>query len=68
MGILCPYWNTIYSHGGVSLQNMNDFLAMENVLAIGGSWLVTRQLIADADYGTITKNVKKAIDNHKVPT
>ncbi|GAA3612870.1 bifunctional 4-hydroxy-2-oxoglutarate aldolase/2-dehydro-3-deoxy-phosphogluconate aldolase [Flavivirga amylovorans] len=59
-----PYGHTgvaFIPMGGVSLKNMDEFLAMQNVIAIGGSWLATKQLIADGDYSTITKNISKAI-------
>ena len=67
--LLGPYGHTgvkFIPMGGVSLHNMVDYLEMENVLAIGGSWLATKELIANKDYETITKNVRTAIDNYKL--
>ena len=63
-----PYGHTgvkFIPMGGVSLQNMNEFLKLSNVLAIGGSWLATKQLIASEDYNSITKNISDAINRKK---
>ncbi len=59
-----PYGHTgvaFIPMGGVSLDNMSKFLAMDHVIAIGGSWLATKQLIADNNYSTITENITKAL-------
>ncbi len=47
--------------GGVSLDNMNDYLAIPEVFAIGGSWLATKAQIANKDWSTITAQVKEAL-------
>lgn len=47
--------------GGVSLDNMNDYLSMPEVFAIGGSWLATKAQIAAKDWGKITTQVKDAL-------
>jgi 2-dehydro-3-deoxyphosphogluconate aldolase/(4S)-4-hydroxy-2-oxoglutarate aldolase len=47
--------------GGVSLDNMNDYLAIPEVFAIGGSWLATKAQIASKDWSTITAQVKEAL-------
>jgi 2-dehydro-3-deoxyphosphogluconate aldolase/(4S)-4-hydroxy-2-oxoglutarate aldolase len=47
--------------GGLNLENMNDYLAMPMVSAIGGSWLATRQQIADQQWDLITRQVKAAL-------
>ncbi|MGE9295285.1 MAG: bifunctional 4-hydroxy-2-oxoglutarate aldolase/2-dehydro-3-deoxy-phosphogluconate aldolase [Puniceicoccales bacterium] len=47
--------------GGVSLDNMNDYLSMSQVFAVGGSWLATEKQIADQDWATITQQVKDAL-------
>lgn len=52
---LCPT-------GGVSLDNMNDYLSIPEVFAIGGSWLATKAQIASKDWKTITAQVKEALD------
>lgn len=47
--------------GGVSLDNMLDYLSMPIVSAIGGSWLATKQQIADKQWDVITQQVKDAL-------
>jgi len=47
--------------GGVNLDNMNDWLSLPVVSAIGGSWLATKQQIADKQWGVITDQVKAAL-------
>lgn len=39
--------------GGVSTANYKDYLALPNVVCVGGSWIVTPQLIADQAWDTI---------------
>jgi 2-dehydro-3-deoxyphosphogluconate aldolase/(4S)-4-hydroxy-2-oxoglutarate aldolase len=51
--------------GGISLDNMNDFLSMPVVSAIGGSWLATRKQIADKAWDVITQQVKDALEKAK---
>ena len=41
--------------GGVSLQNAADFLALPNVVCVGGSWLVPADAMAAGDWGRITQ-------------
>lgn len=47
--------------GGVNIKNLNNYLKLKNVIAVGGSWLATRTLIEAKDYDTIQKNVEEAI-------
>jgi 2-dehydro-3-deoxyphosphogluconate aldolase / (4S)-4-hydroxy-2-oxoglutarate aldolase len=47
--------------GGVSLENMNDWLSLPVVSAIGGSWLATQKQIAAKEWGVITGQVKAAL-------
>ena len=47
--------------GGVSLDNMNEWLALPVVSAIGGTWLATQKQIADKQWDVITENVKAAL-------
>ena len=41
--------------GGVSLQNAADFLALPNVVCVGGSWLVPADAMAAGDWVRITQ-------------
>ena len=47
--------------GGLSLDNMNDYLSLPMVSAIGGSWLATKQQIADRQWGMISQQAKDAL-------
>ena len=47
--------------GGVSLDNMLDYLSIPEVFAIGGSWLATKAQIANKDWAGITQQVKEAL-------
>lgn len=46
--------------GGVSLANMGDYLSLPVVSAIGGSWLATKQQIADKQWDVITRQALEA--------
>lgn len=41
--------------GGVSLQNAREFLALPNVVCVGGSWLVPANAVAQGDWSTVTQ-------------
>lgn len=48
--------------GGISLENMNDYLALPNVLCVGGSWIVPTKDIADGNFEHITQLCKDALN------
>ena len=39
--------------GGIALENMNTYLELPNVLAVGGSWMVARSLVAAKDFAQV---------------
>jgi 2-dehydro-3-deoxyphosphogluconate aldolase/(4S)-4-hydroxy-2-oxoglutarate aldolase len=41
--------------GGVTLQNAHEFLALPNVVCVGGSWLVPTDALAAGDWARITR-------------
>ena len=41
--------------GGVTLQNATEFLALPNVVCVGGSWLVPADAMAAGDWARITQ-------------
>jgi 2-dehydro-3-deoxyphosphogluconate aldolase/(4S)-4-hydroxy-2-oxoglutarate aldolase len=41
--------------GGVTLQNASEFLALPNVVCVGGSWLVPADAMAKGDWVRITQ-------------
>jgi 2-dehydro-3-deoxyphosphogluconate aldolase/(4S)-4-hydroxy-2-oxoglutarate aldolase len=48
--------------GGISLENMNTYLALPNVLCVGGSWIVPKKSIADSHFTLITQLCISALD------
>lgn len=53
--------------GGVTLQNAAEYLALPNVICVGGSWLVPNEAIRNKDWTTIESEVKKAAALRRVP-
>ncbi len=47
--------------GGVTLANMNTYLALPEVFLVGGSWLATPQQIANAQWSQITEQVRASL-------
>ncbi len=47
--------------GGVNLNNMNDFLALDNVLCVGGSWVSSSKLVKQKNFKEITKIVQESL-------
>ena len=41
--------------GGITMQNAGDFLALSNVVCVGGSWLVPGDALAQGDWARITQ-------------
>jgi 2-dehydro-3-deoxyphosphogluconate aldolase/(4S)-4-hydroxy-2-oxoglutarate aldolase len=48
--------------GGISLESAPNFLACDNVVCVGGSWLTPRNTISSGDWHLITKLAKSASD------
>jgi 2-dehydro-3-deoxyphosphogluconate aldolase/(4S)-4-hydroxy-2-oxoglutarate aldolase len=46
--------------GGINLDNLESYLADDNVLAVGGSWLAPRDLIARKDWRAIEQRAREA--------
>ncbi|MES2144665.1 MAG: bifunctional 4-hydroxy-2-oxoglutarate aldolase/2-dehydro-3-deoxy-phosphogluconate aldolase [Pseudomonadota bacterium] len=40
--------------GGISLKNARDYLALPNVLCVGGSWVAPKDAVAAGDWAAIT--------------
>jgi 2-dehydro-3-deoxyphosphogluconate aldolase / (4S)-4-hydroxy-2-oxoglutarate aldolase len=47
--------------GGVNPDNVKAFLALDNVLCAGGSWIVPKQAIKEKDFKAITKLCEEAL-------
>lgn len=46
--------------GGITLQNAPDFLALPNVVCVGGSWLVPAASAQTGDWGRVTRLASEA--------
>lgn len=46
--------------GGISLETAPDYLALPNVLCVGGSWLTPKDVVAKRDWQTIEKLAQEA--------
>ncbi|WP_075181999.1 bifunctional 4-hydroxy-2-oxoglutarate aldolase/2-dehydro-3-deoxy-phosphogluconate aldolase [Pantoea sp. 1.19] len=49
--------------GGITPANYRDYLALESVLCIGGSWLVPGDALARGDYARITELARLAVQD-----
>ena len=47
--------------GGISPENYRNYLALESVLCIGGSWLVPNDAVKAGDFQRITELAKEAV-------
>ena len=46
--------------GGIRVENMQSYLEERRILAVGGSWIASRQLIREQDWKTITDQAREA--------
>lgn len=47
--------------GGIKLENAGNYLSQRNVIAVGGSWMVTSDLIGRADFSEISSLAAQAM-------
>lgn len=52
--------------GGINIKNYRDYLALKNVICVGGSWFVPTDLIKKGDFSGITALAKEAVDGAKL--
>lgn len=61
--LLGPYPDlTIMPTGGINLDNIQDYLAIPNVVACGGSWFVEKSLINGQKWQEISQLLKDALN------
>lgn len=61
--ISAPYGNVRFMPtGGISLENMESYLSFPKIIACGGSFMVTGDLIEKENYGKITELSRAAVD------
>jgi len=57
-----PYPNIKFMPtGGIDIHNLSSYLNFNKVVACGGSWMITRELINKGDVAEITKLTKEAV-------
>jgi 2-dehydro-3-deoxyphosphogluconate aldolase/(4S)-4-hydroxy-2-oxoglutarate aldolase len=47
--------------GGINLTNLHQYMAYDIVLAAGGSWIASAEMIAQKNYNKIKENVEQSI-------
>jgi 2-dehydro-3-deoxyphosphogluconate aldolase / (4S)-4-hydroxy-2-oxoglutarate aldolase len=47
--------------GGITETNARDYLALSNVIAVGGSWMAPRRHIADMDWEAVAEAARAAV-------
>ncbi|MEV4201194.1 bifunctional 4-hydroxy-2-oxoglutarate aldolase/2-dehydro-3-deoxy-phosphogluconate aldolase [Micromonospora globbae] len=47
--------------GGIDAASAGDYLAVPSVLAVGGSWMVPRKLVAAGDFARVTELVAESV-------
>ncbi|MFV2143598.1 bifunctional 4-hydroxy-2-oxoglutarate aldolase/2-dehydro-3-deoxy-phosphogluconate aldolase [Isoptericola sp. G70] len=47
--------------GGISAANLGEYLALPSVLAVGGSWMVAKNLVDAGDWAEITRLTAEAV-------
>ncbi|WP_318842828.1 bifunctional 4-hydroxy-2-oxoglutarate aldolase/2-dehydro-3-deoxy-phosphogluconate aldolase [Myceligenerans pegani] len=52
---------TFVPTGGVTAANLPDYLALSSVLAVGGSWMVDKELVVAGDFAEITRRTAQAV-------
>ena len=47
--------------GGVSAANLHEYLAVPSVVAVGGSWMVAKDLVRSGDFAAVTRLTADAV-------
>lgn len=60
--LLSVYRNiSLMPTGGITLENMKEYLAIDRVFCCGGTWLAPESMMAEGDWQGIEKRVKTAV-------
>lgn len=63
--VAAPYLHTgvrFIPTGGASADNLNDYLANKSVLAVGGTWLATKEDIVSGKWSDVTDKCRRAVE------
>ena len=57
-----PYTNMKFMPtGGINAKNLNSYLSFSKIIACGGSWMVSKDLVAAKDWAGITALTREAV-------
>ena len=60
--LLAPYaMLQVMPTGGIGAHNICDYLAIENVVACGGSWMVEKSLLTAQDWAEVARRTREAV-------
>ncbi|OKO99770.1 bifunctional 4-hydroxy-2-oxoglutarate aldolase/2-dehydro-3-deoxy-phosphogluconate aldolase [Xenorhabdus eapokensis] len=60
--LLAPYPQLkVMPTGGISVENIRNYLAIPQIVACGGSWMVSPQLIRDKEWKKVGKLAREAV-------
>lgn len=48
--------------GGININNLEEYLKLDLVLAVGGTWVAKKDMISGERWETITENARRVID------
>lgn len=47
--------------GGISLDNLNQYMELPNVFCVGGSWMVPKDAVLDGDWSRISQICRESL-------
>jgi 2-dehydro-3-deoxyphosphogluconate aldolase/(4S)-4-hydroxy-2-oxoglutarate aldolase len=53
---------TFIPTGGVTTDNLGQYLALPSVLAVGGTWMVAADLLKNRDWAEVTRRTRAAVE------
>lgn len=60
--VAAPYGSISFiPTGGISADNLGEYLSFDKVIACGGSWIAPKDLIAEGKFNEITERAKEAL-------
>jgi 2-dehydro-3-deoxyphosphogluconate aldolase/(4S)-4-hydroxy-2-oxoglutarate aldolase len=48
--------------GGINAENIGEYIVFDRIIACGGSWMVTKELLDAGDFAEITRLSKEAVE------
>ena len=51
--------------GGINIDNVNDYLSFDRIVACGGTWIVPKKALNEDNYDKITRLCKEAKEHIK---